>query len=66
MTGAYGMGDDYRAVLETAIAAAHEAGALLRDEFLRTGGPRGERGHADVWPVDAPRLAEYLVLSGSR
>ncbi len=39
---------NYRAQLDTAIDAARIAGAMLRDEFYRAGGPRGEGGHADI------------------
>ncbi len=34
--------------LDVAVAAAREAGALLRAEFSRPGGPRGSGYHADV------------------
>ena len=34
--------------LEVAVAAAREAGALLREEFRRPGGPRGAHAHADA------------------
>ncbi len=33
-------------LLDLAVAAAQEAGAMLREEFHR--GPRGEGGHADI------------------
>jgi ADP-ribosyl-[dinitrogen reductase] hydrolase len=39
---------DYTAALALAIRVAEEAGALLRAEFHRPGGPRGARGHADI------------------
>ncbi|HZU07700.1 MAG TPA: inositol monophosphatase family protein [Chloroflexota bacterium] len=39
---------DYTAALTLAIRLAEEAGALLRAEFHRPGGPRGARGHADI------------------
>ena len=38
----------YQAALDAAIAAAREAGDLLRNEFHRSGGPRGSGGHAEV------------------
>jgi ADP-ribosylglycohydrolase/fructose-1,6-bisphosphatase/inositol monophosphatase family enzyme len=38
----------YPRELEAALAAAREAGALLRQEFHRPGGPRGTRHHADA------------------
>src|SRR5262249_13114053 len=42
--------------LAVAIDAAREAGALLRQEFHRPGGPRGAGGHAEV-----DGLAEELI-----
>jgi ADP-ribosyl-[dinitrogen reductase] hydrolase len=39
---------NYRLQLETAIEAARVAGGMLREEFHREGGPRGEGGHADI------------------
>jgi len=47
---------DYRPHLMTAIRAAREAGALLRAELHRPGGPRGEGGHA---PADGE--AEAII-----
>jgi len=40
--------DDYRRPLEAAIDAALKAGAILREDFHRPGGPRGEGAHADA------------------
>jgi hypothetical protein len=34
--------------LALAVAVAREAGALLRDEFHRSGGPRGHGSHAEI------------------
>jgi ADP-ribosylglycohydrolase/fructose-1,6-bisphosphatase/inositol monophosphatase family enzyme len=34
--------------LRVAVAAAREAGALIREEFHRAGGPRGHGSHADI------------------
>ena len=48
----------YRRELELAISAALDAGALLRKEFHRPGGPRGTRHHAD-----ADTEAEELILA---
>ena len=42
--------------LSAATEAAREAGALLREEFRRPGGPRGEGGHAEI-----DRPAEELI-----
>jgi|SRR5579884_4064411 len=42
------MVDSYAPALDLAVALAREAGALLRDELHRPGGPEGERGHAPV------------------
>ncbi|HSH78598.1 MAG TPA: inositol monophosphatase family protein [Herpetosiphonaceae bacterium] len=39
---------DYGQVLQIAIDSAHEAGAMLREELLRDGGPRGWGGHAEI------------------
>lgn len=44
MTGDNG----YESALSAAVAAAVEAGAMLREELLRPGGPRGAHAHADV------------------
>ncbi|HEY7067331.1 MAG TPA: inositol monophosphatase family protein [Chloroflexota bacterium] len=53
------MPESYARALETAIGLAREAGALLRAEFHRPGGPRGGRGHA---PADDE--AEALIRRG--
>ena len=42
------MDGHYDRHLNVAIKAAQAAGAMLRDEFHRTGGPRGSGGHAEV------------------
>ncbi|HUY35627.1 MAG TPA: inositol monophosphatase family protein [Pirellulales bacterium] len=47
---------DLAQALSVAIEAAREAGALLRQEFHRPGGPRGAGGHAEI---DQP--AEQLI-----
>jgi ADP-ribosyl-[dinitrogen reductase] hydrolase len=47
---------DYQPALDVAIEAARDAGALLRDDFLKTGGPSGEGDHAEA---DEP--AEILI-----
>jgi ADP-ribosylglycohydrolase/fructose-1,6-bisphosphatase/inositol monophosphatase family enzyme len=39
---------DLAAALSAAVEAAREAGALLRDEFHRPGGPRGHGGRAEI------------------
>jgi ADP-ribosylglycohydrolase/fructose-1,6-bisphosphatase/inositol monophosphatase family enzyme len=46
----------YDKELGTAMEAAQEAGELLRREFHRPGGPRGERAHAE-----ADEEAEWLI-----
>ena len=38
----------YQAAFGAAVSAAREAGDLLRKEFYRAGGPRGDGGHAEV------------------
>src|SRR5581483_9287240 len=55
------MPESYARALEVAVRLAQEAGALLREEFHRPSGPRGERGHA---PVDEE--AETLIRKGLR
>jgi ADP-ribosylglycohydrolase/fructose-1,6-bisphosphatase/inositol monophosphatase family enzyme len=47
---------DYTRALEVAVAAAREAGDLLRRDLHRPDGPRGERGHAE-----ADTEAEHLI-----
>ncbi|MGC4000414.1 MAG: inositol monophosphatase family protein [Anaeromyxobacter sp.] len=47
---------DLTRALEVAVSAAHAAGELLRREFFRAGGPRGEPGHC---PADGE--AEVLI-----
>lgn len=39
--------ETYQTALAAAVAAAREAGELLRAEFHREGGPRGANGHAE-------------------
>ncbi len=46
---------EYNRALDAAIDAAVEAGALLRREFHRSGGPRGSRHHADA-DTEAERI----------
>jgi len=48
-----------------AIDAACEAGALLRQEFHRPGGPRGTGGHADI-DQPAERLIQNALLARFR
>lgn len=40
--------DSYEGLLNVATEAALEAGKLLREEFLKPGGPSGQHGHAEV------------------
>ena len=47
---------DYRRPLDVAVAAALEAGALLRADLHRPGGPRGEALHAE-----ADTEAEWII-----
>ncbi len=42
------MADELTGALSVAIEAAREAGAMVRGEFHRPGGPRGYGGHAEV------------------
>lgn len=50
----------YQRELETAIAAAVHAGAILREEFHRSGGPRGSDGHAPADDVAEAAIHEQL------
>jgi ADP-ribosyl-[dinitrogen reductase] hydrolase len=50
------MSDDLKDELKAAVDAAVAAGALLRDEFNRQGGPRGTPGHAEE-----DETAEHLI-----
>lgn len=47
--------------LRVAVAAAREAGALIRREFHRPGGPRGHGSHADV-DAEAEALIRRVLL----
>ncbi len=51
------MSDDFKDELKASVDAAVAAGALLRDEFNRRGGPRGTIGHAE-----ADDAAEHLIM----
>jgi ADP-ribosylglycohydrolase/fructose-1,6-bisphosphatase/inositol monophosphatase family enzyme len=53
---------DYSKALAVAVDAAREAGALLRDEFHRPGGPRGNRTHAEI-DEEAERRIRRRLLS---
>jgi fructose-1,6-bisphosphatase/inositol monophosphatase family enzyme len=52
----------YQVALDAAIDAAREAGALLRAELHRSGGPRGSGGHAEL-DEQAERVIRQKVLS---
>ena len=56
---------DYEALLAVAVEAAHEAGALLRADFLKPGGPAGHGGHADA-DEPAERLIRARLLAATR
>ena len=56
------MATDYQHLLAVAVAAAREAGALLRAEFLKPGGPAGHGGHADI-DKPAERLIRERLLA---
>lgn len=53
----------YQKALEAAIAAAREAGEILRTEFHRPGGPRGERDHADADTVAEEAIRTRLLAA---
>ncbi len=57
------MPDSYRLQLETAIAAARRGGDLLREEFHRQGGPRGQGGHADIDEIAETEI--HRILTGA-
>ena len=65
------MSDSLADPLRVAVAAAREAGALIRQEFHRPGGPRGHGSHADIDavaetgdPADPARGVPGLGLPG--
>lgn len=53
---------DLSIALEAAIAAAHEAGDMLRAEMYRPGGPRGRGSHADI-DVEVERVLKRRLLA---
>src|SRR5204863_10040051 len=56
------MDDTYRGALQVAIEAACEAGSLLRQDFLKPGGPSGHDGHAEA-DEPAERLIRQRLLA---
>jgi ADP-ribosyl-[dinitrogen reductase] hydrolase len=60
------MPESYQRELKTAIEAAHHAGAMLRDEFHRPGGPRGEGGHAEIDEVAEAEIRRILLAAFPR
>jgi ADP-ribosylglycohydrolase/fructose-1,6-bisphosphatase/inositol monophosphatase family enzyme len=52
---------NYSRALEVATEAARQAGALLRAEFHRPGGPRGAGGHAEIDEQVERRIREMLL-----
>src|SRR2546430_16500571 len=56
------MDDTYRGALQVAIEAAREAGSLLRQDFLKPGGPSGHDGHAEA-DEPAERLIRQRLLA---
>src|SRR5260221_1657578 len=52
---------DYAEALSAAIAAAQVAGALLREEFHRPGGPHGHSGHAEIDDVSEIGIRQRLL-----
>src|SRR6478672_579480 len=55
------MSDSLADPLRVAVAAAREAGALIRTEFHRPGGPRGHGSHADI-DADAEAVIRRMLL----
>jgi ADP-ribosylglycohydrolase/fructose-1,6-bisphosphatase/inositol monophosphatase family enzyme len=59
------MSGPYETELAVAVAAAREAGALLRAELHRPGGPRGRGAHADA-DVEAERIIRERLRAATR
>jgi len=61
-------GDDrmtrYERPLQLAIEAAKRAGAILREDFHRTGGPRGSGGHAEADVAADVAIRDALAETG--
>ncbi len=57
------MEQSYDVQLATAIEAAQRAGAMLRDEFHRPGGPRGEGGHAEMDEIAEEEIRRILLAA---
>jgi ADP-ribosyl-[dinitrogen reductase] hydrolase len=55
------MSDSLAAPLRVAVAAAREAGALIRPEFHRAGGPRGHGSHAEIDAVAEAAIRRALL-----
>lgn len=58
------MSESYGESLRVAVEAAQAAGAILRDDFLKPGGPIGHDGHADA-DVAAERLIRECLVTAS-
>jgi ADP-ribosylglycohydrolase/fructose-1,6-bisphosphatase/inositol monophosphatase family enzyme len=56
--------ENYQQALALAIAAARLAGAILREEFHRAGGPKGSHGHALADDLAGERICELLRSLG--
>jgi ADP-ribosyl-[dinitrogen reductase] hydrolase len=55
------MSDSLAGPLQLAVAAAREAGALIRAEFHRPGGPRGRDSHAEI-DAEAEAVIRRVLL----
>ncbi len=55
---------DYRHALRTAIEAAREAGAILRNDLHRADGPRGGGSHADA-DDEAEQIIRQRLLAAT-
>ena len=53
---------DYRHALATAIAAAREAGAILRDDLRCSDGPRGGGTNTAVATTDQPPNLAFTAI----
>jgi ADP-ribosylglycohydrolase/fructose-1,6-bisphosphatase/inositol monophosphatase family enzyme len=56
------MSDSLAGPLQLAVAAAREAGALIRAEFHRPGGPRGHDSHAEI-DAEAEAVIRRVLLA---
>ncbi|VTR96824.1 inositol monophosphatase family protein [Tuwongella immobilis] len=58
------MAVEYHTLLQITIATAQTAGAMLREEFYRPGGPRGQHAHAEI-DVQVERYIHAQLLAAT-